>query len=87
MPSARNSSFANGNTPSSAKQNQVDASGVAPSHGAGSFVDSMEVLAPNEVSSDGGHAGNKVQENQGAIDDERPWHDRWADTIAGKLAD
>lgn len=87
MPTARNSSFVNGNTPPFPKQNQVGASGVAPSDGAGSSVDSMEVVAPNEVSSDGGHAGNQVQENQGAIDDERPWHDRWADTIAGKLVD
>lgn len=80
MPNSKNTSFVNGGPALFPLQNQVDASGVASSHG-------RRVVAPSEVSTDARHASNQVHENQGAISDGSASHARLADEIAGNLAD
>lgn len=80
IPDSKNTSFVNGSPALFPLQNQVDASGVASSHG-------RKVVAPSEVTTDGRHASNQVHENQGAINDGSASHARLADEIAGNLAD
>ncbi|RQS04935.1 DUF3987 domain-containing protein [Burkholderia sp. Bp9002] len=87
MQYAGNASVVNGNSPSFARQHQVDASEITSGHGASNFVDSMAVVAPNEVNTDSRYARNQVRENQGAIGDGRSLHDRWMDAAAGELCD